>query len=68
MALTTINSGTGALIEYLAVRISMELAIAKPYLPLKIKRLRKSFDRPTYSFLDLLGNISTREWSQMSAN
>ena len=50
----------GLLIEYLAVRISMELAIAKPYLPLKIKRLRKSFDRPTYSFLDLLGNISTR--------
>ena len=38
------------LIEYLAVRISMELAIVKPYLPLKIKRLRKSFDRPTYSF------------------
>ena len=56
----------GLLIEYLAVRISMELAIAKPYLPLKIKRLRKSFDRPTYSFLEL-GNISTREWSQMSA-
>ena len=54
----------GLLIEYLAVRISMELAIAKPYLPLKIKRLRKSFDRPTYI---LLGNISTREWSQMSA-
>ena len=55
------------LIEYLAVRISMELAIVKPYLPLKIKRLRKSFDRPTYSFLDLLGNISTREWLQMPA-
>ena len=45
----------GLLIEYLAVRISMELAIAKPYLPLKIKRLRKSFDRPTYSFLDYWG-------------
>ena len=45
----------GLLIEYLAVRISMELAIAKPYLPLKIKRLRKSFDRPTYSFLDHWG-------------
>ena len=30
------------MIEYLAVRISMELAIVKPYLPIKIKRLRKS--------------------------
>lgn len=29
------------LIQYLAVRISMELAIVKPYLPIKIKRLRK---------------------------
>lgn len=55
------------LIEYLAVRLSMELAIVKPYLPLKIKRLRKSFDRPTYSFLDLLGDISIEKWLQMSA-
>ena len=55
------------LVEYLAVRISMELAIVKPYLPLKIKRLRKSFDCSTDSFLDLLGDISTREWLQMSA-
>ena len=55
------------LIEYLAVRISMELAIVKPYLPLKIKRLRKVSIVPLYSFLDLLGNISTREWLQMPA-
>lgn len=55
------------LIQYLAVRISMELAIVKPYLPIKIKRLRKNCDCPTYSFLDTLGNISTLKWSQMSA-
>ena len=67
MALTTINSGTGTSHRIFSSSISMELAIVKPYLPLKIKRLRKSFDRPTYSFLDLLGNISTREWLQMPA-
>lgn len=29
--------------------------------------MRKSFDRPTYSFLDLLGDISVEKWLQMSA-
>ena len=30
-------------IEYLAVRISMELAIVKPYLPLKNQKVEKKF-------------------------
>ncbi len=44
------------LIQYLAVRISMELAIVKPYLPLKNQKVEKKVEVvPPYSFLDLLG-------------
>ncbi|AMR03407.1 hypothetical protein AXW78_15165 [Bacillus thuringiensis] len=53
------------LIEYLAVRISMELAIAKPYLPLKHQKVEKKV-----ALVPLIASwvyISTREWLQMPA-
>ncbi|HHT7150344.1 TPA: putative inorganic carbon transporter subunit DabA, partial [Bacillus cereus] len=58
----------GLLIEYLAVRISMELAIAKPYLSLKNQKVEKKVSIvPLIASWIYWGNISTREWSQMSA-
>ncbi|MFJ6272622.1 DUF2309 domain-containing protein [Bacillus thuringiensis] len=56
------------LIEYLAVRISMELAIAKPYLPLKNQKVEKKVPIvPLIASWIYWGNISTREWLQMPA-
>ncbi|HDR7545457.1 DUF2309 domain-containing protein [Bacillus thuringiensis] len=56
------------LIEYLAVRISMELAIAKPYLPLKHQKVEKKVSIvPLIASWIYWGNISTREWLQMPA-
>ncbi|MDD1367886.1 Na-translocating system protein MpsB, partial [Bacillus sp. MHSD17] len=55
-------------IEYLAVRISMELAIVKPYLPIKNQRAEKKVVIvPLIASWIHWGNISTLEWSQMSA-
>ncbi|HFR4222690.1 TPA: putative inorganic carbon transporter subunit DabA, partial [Bacillus cereus] len=56
------------LIEYLAVRISMELAIVKPYLPLKNQKVEKKVSIvPLIASWIYWGNISTREWLQMPA-
>ncbi|MEC3465523.1 Na-translocating system protein MpsB, partial [Bacillus thuringiensis] len=56
------------LIEYLAVRISMELAITKPYLPLKNQKVEKKVAIvPLIASWIYWGNISTREWLQMPA-
>ncbi|OUB31484.1 hypothetical protein BK739_08395 [Bacillus thuringiensis serovar pirenaica] len=58
----------GLLIEYLAVRISMELAIAKPYLPLKNQKVEKKVSIvPLIASWIYWGNISTREWLRMPA-
>ena len=66
MALTTINSGTGTSHRIFSSSNFYGAGYCKTLFTFKNQRLRKSFDRPTYS-LDLLGNISTREWLQMPA-
>ncbi|MGE0999932.1 DUF2309 domain-containing protein [Bacillus sp. Gnz1/3] len=56
------------LIEYLAVRLSMELAVVKPYLPLKNQKVEKKVSIvPLIASWIYWGDISTREWLQMSA-
>jgi uncharacterized protein len=56
------------LTEYLAVRISMELALLKPYLPLTNhqKEKKASIAHLITSWIHW-GNLSVEEWSQMSA-
>ncbi|PEY86366.1 DUF2309 domain-containing protein [Bacillus thuringiensis] len=56
------------LIEYLAVRISMELAIAKTYLPLKNQKVEKKVAIvPLIASWIYWGDISIEEWLQMPA-
>lgn len=57
------------LIEYLAIRISMEWALIKPYLPLSNQQ-----SETKVSNVDLIaswihwGNLSLEEWTRMSSN
>lgn len=55
------------LTEYLAVRISMEWAFIKPYLPLKNQRSKKKVSIPSLlaSWFHW-GGLTIEEWSQMS--
>lgn len=56
------------MIEYLAVRISMELAIVKPYLPIKNQKIEKKVEVvPLIASWIYWGDISIEEWLQMSA-
>jgi uncharacterized protein YbcC (UPF0753/DUF2309 family) len=56
------------LTEYLAVRISMEWALLKPYLPLTNQRLEKKVSiAPLLASWIHWGDLIIEEWSQMSA-
>ncbi|MCV5307481.1 hypothetical protein OFC24_31205, partial [Escherichia coli] len=55
------------LIEYLAVRLSMELAVVKPYLPLKNQKVEKKVSIvPLIASWIYWGDISIEKWLQMS--
>ncbi|MER0469323.1 YbcC family protein [Bacillus cabrialesii subsp. cabrialesii] len=57
------------LTEYLAVRISMEWALIKPYLPLNNKRSEKKISMtPLLAAWIHWGGLTLEEWSQMPAN
>ncbi|MCP3738268.1 DUF2309 domain-containing protein [Rossellomorea sp. BNER] len=56
------------LTEYLAVRISMECVLIKPYLPLSNQSTKKKVSiTPLLASWIHWGDISIEEWSQMSA-
>ncbi|OAH58612.1 hypothetical protein AWH48_16540 [Domibacillus aminovorans] len=56
------------LTEYLAVRISMECALIKPYLPLSNQSTKKKVSiTPLLASWIHWGDLSIEEWSQMSA-
>jgi uncharacterized protein YbcC (UPF0753/DUF2309 family) len=56
------------LTEYLAVRISMEWALIKPYLPLTNQRSEKKVSTtPLLASWIHWGDLTIEEWSQMSA-
>ncbi|MBT2700853.1 DUF2309 family protein, partial [Bacillus sp. ISL-40] len=55
------------LIDYLAVRISMEWALVKPYLPLPEKRNDKVNLKPLISAWAEWGNLPINVWSQLSS-
>ncbi|MFD2680075.1 DUF2309 domain-containing protein [Bacillus seohaeanensis] len=57
------------LTEYLAVRISMEWVLLKPYLPLSIQRPKKEVSiAPLLASWIHWGDLSIEEWSQMSVS
>lgn len=57
------------LTEYLAVRISMEWALIKPYLPLNTQRSGKEISiTPLLAAWIHWGSLTLEEWSQMPAN
>lgn len=57
------------LTEYLAVRISMERALIKPYLPLNNERSEKKISMtPLLAAWIHWGGLTLEEWSQMPAN
>ncbi|RPJ99994.1 hypothetical protein BSBH6_03508 [Bacillus subtilis] len=57
------------LTEYLAVRISMEWALIKPYLPLDNERSEKRISMtPLLAAWIHWGGLTLEEWSQMPAN
>lgn len=57
------------LTEYLAVRISMEWALIKPYLPLTNERSKKKISiAPFIAAWIHWGGLTLDEWSQMSAD
>ncbi|MEC2309072.1 DUF2309 domain-containing protein [Bacillus atrophaeus] len=57
------------LTEYLAVRISMEWALVKPYLPLNNQRSGKEISiTPLLAAWIHWGGLTLEEWSQMPAN
>ncbi|WP_276736285.1 YbcC family protein [Bacillus sp. (in: firmicutes)] len=57
------------LTEYLAVRISMEWALIKPYLPLNNERSEKKISMtPLLAAWIHWGGLTLEEWSQMPAN
>ncbi|MEC1666683.1 DUF2309 domain-containing protein [Bacillus mojavensis] len=57
------------LTEYLAVRISMEWALIKPYLPFTTKRPEKNVSIPPLLAAWIhWGGLTLEEWSQMSAD
>ncbi|AUZ25044.1 DUF2309 domain-containing protein [Bacillus subtilis] len=57
------------LTEYLAVRISMERALIKPYLPLDNERSEKRISMtPLLAAWIHWGGLTLEEWSQMPAN
>ncbi|MED4802696.1 YbcC family protein [Bacillus atrophaeus] len=57
------------LTEYLAVRISMEWTIIKPYLPLNNERSKKKNSiTPLLAAWIYWGGLTLEEWSQMSAD
>lgn len=56
------------LTEYLAVRISMEWALIKPYLPLTNERSKKTISiAPLIAAWIHWGGLTLEEWSQMTA-
>ncbi|MBT2738394.1 DUF2309 domain-containing protein [Bacillus sp. ISL-7] len=55
------------LLDYLAVRISMEWALVKPYLPLPEKRNDKVNLKPLISAWAEWGNLPINVWSQLSS-
>ncbi|MUK89219.1 DUF2309 family protein [Ornithinibacillus sp. L9] len=55
------------LTEYLAVRISMEWALIKPYLPLNQRSKKKVSITPLLASWIHWGGLTNEEWSQMSA-
>lgn len=57
------------LTEYLAVRLSMELALIKPYLPLTNERAEKKIPiAPLIAAWIHWGGLTLEDWSQMSAS
>ncbi|WP_434178151.1 DUF2309 domain-containing protein [Bacillus stercoris] len=57
------------LTEYLAVRLSMEWALIKPYLPLTNERAEKKISiAPLIAAWIHWGGLTLEEWSQMSAS
>lgn len=57
------------LTEYLAVRISMEWALIKPYLPLTNERSKKTISiAPLIAAWIHWGGLTLEEWSQMTAS
>ncbi|QCJ42125.1 DUF2309 family protein [Bacillus sp. S3] len=55
------------LLEYLAVRISMEWALVKPFLPLPEKRNNKVHVEPLIAAWAKWGNLPINAWSQLSS-
>ncbi|MFC3885572.1 DUF2309 domain-containing protein [Bacillus songklensis] len=55
------------LTEYLAVRISMEWALIKPYLPLPEQRMDKILLEPLIAAWAQWGNLPINAWSQLSS-
>ncbi|WP_342043235.1 DUF2309 domain-containing protein [Bacillus sp. OTU2372] len=55
------------LLEYLAVRISMEWALVKPFLPLPEKRNNKVHLEPLITAWAEWGNLPINAWSQLSS-
>ncbi len=63
------NHERSLLTEYLAVRISMEYALIKPYLPLKNERPEKKISiTPLLAAWIHWGGLTLEEWSQMPAS
>ncbi|KJJ41662.1 hypothetical protein UM89_12415 [Bacillus subtilis] len=63
------NHEHALLTEYLAVRISMEWALIKPYLPLDNERSEKRISMtPLLAAWIHWGGLTLEEWSQMPAN
>ncbi|MGF7535824.1 YbcC family protein [Bacillus mexicanus] len=63
------NHERSLLTEYLAVRISMECALIKPYLPLKNERSEKKLSiTPLLAAWIHWGGLTLEEWSQMPAS
>ncbi|AZV41300.1 hypothetical protein BAOM_0668 [Peribacillus asahii] len=58
---------TSLLLDYLAVRISMEWALVKPYLPLPEQRNEKVNLEPLIAAWAEWGNLPINAWSQLSS-
>lgn len=61
------NDEQTLLTEYLAVRISMEYALLKPYLPLSIQHEKKASITTLIAAWIHWGDLTMEEWSTMSA-
>ena len=67
MAFPTVNSGAGTSHTIFSSSNLYGAGHCQTLFTYKNQKAEKNCDCPTYSFLDLLGNISTLKWSQMSA-